>query len=574
MSAQTGSMPPSGPASSRLADRARFRFGRLASEPNPIWIRELKQSARLGRTPVILAVLTILMTLLMAAIGGVMATTSSPAQTGAVLFQTYFSVAYFVVSLVGPAVAANAIASEREGRTWEAILLTGLRPGPVARGKFLAAYTSIALYIVMLAPVGAVPFLFGGVTATEVVVAFVFLFLFALLGVAFGLALSSKLASLRAAIVITLLLAFPLSIAAYSAFGVGLSVVMHKLWPAIPDGPPVWLPTAYARAPFGLEYLAYLVALPLAAIAIPAWFLYEVTIANLCTATDDRSTGLKRWFLVTTPVLVVVAAIPVAVTVGSDRFVAAMFGASALAAYLGLCAFLFQGEPIGASRRVRAQWDRLRASRFRRFLGPSLPNATLLQLVLGCAGMVALGVFLAILLDDKSAMGSTRALQATTFTAYAVGFYLFVVGAAAYARARASTPLVARIVLLGVLFGAAAVPWVAAAVDGMLADSGTRYEALAVASPSPFYAFVMLAELDKYDPSSTILAPGAVCIAIWALAGVLLALAARRRCAGIVARHEAMLAEAQRRLDEEDAAAIATPAEPPPETTDAAPAPG
>ena len=88
-------------------------------------------------------------------------------------------------AVVGPAVAANSIASEREGRTWEAVLLTGLSPTVIARGKFLAAFTAIAMYIVMLAPVGALPFLFGGVTATEVVLAFAGLFLIALLSVAF-----------------------------------------------------------------------------------------------------------------------------------------------------------------------------------------------------------------------------------------------------------------------------------------------------------------------------------------------------------------------------------------------------
>src|SRR5204862_273658 len=83
--------------------------------------------------PITLAVVSILMTLLMASIGGIMSTTSSPASTGVALFQVFFSLAFFVVVLVGPAVAANSIASEREGRTWEAVVLTGMRPGEVER---------------------------------------------------------------------------------------------------------------------------------------------------------------------------------------------------------------------------------------------------------------------------------------------------------------------------------------------------------------------------------------------------------------------------------------------------------
>jgi hypothetical protein len=57
---------------------------------------------------------------------------------------------------------------------------------------------------VVLAPVGALSFLFGGVTATEVVVAFAFLFVLAALAVAFGLGVSSLMSSLRGAIVVTL----------------------------------------------------------------------------------------------------------------------------------------------------------------------------------------------------------------------------------------------------------------------------------------------------------------------------------------------------------------------------------
>ncbi len=120
MSVQTGSMSPPGPASARFVDRARFRFRLWESQPNPLWIRELRQSARLGRTPVILTVVTVLMVLLIATLGGIVSTEASPATTGVVVFQVFFSVAYFVVTLVGPAVAANSIASEREGRTWEA----------------------------------------------------------------------------------------------------------------------------------------------------------------------------------------------------------------------------------------------------------------------------------------------------------------------------------------------------------------------------------------------------------------------------------------------------------------------
>src|SRR5690606_36132344 len=117
--------------------RVVFALRKAAREPNPVWIRELKQSARLPRTPIILAVVTGIVTLLIASIGGVLSVTAEPAQVGTGVFHTFFSLAFAIVTSVGPAVAAATVASEKSGRTWEALLLTGLSPAGIARGKFL-----------------------------------------------------------------------------------------------------------------------------------------------------------------------------------------------------------------------------------------------------------------------------------------------------------------------------------------------------------------------------------------------------------------------------------------------------
>ena len=110
----------------------------------------------------------------------------------------------------------------------------------------------------------------------------------------------------------------------------------------------VWLPSAYGRAPFGLEYLVYLVALPTAGITLPAWFLYEVTTANLTSVTDDRGRGLKRWYLVTTAILTVVATVPMFAVRGRDHGAALMFGISGLMTFVIFCAFL---PPPSSSRK-------------------------------------------------------------------------------------------------------------------------------------------------------------------------------------------------------------------------------
>lgn len=568
MSAQTGTNAPAGPVSRRMGDRARFRFRRLLDDPNPLWIRELRQSARLVRTPVILCVLAVLTTLLIASVGGLVSMNESPATTGYVLFQVFFSIAYFVVTFVGPGVAANAIAAEREGRTWEAVILTGLRPAVIARGKFLAAYTSIGMYVVMLAPVGALPFLFGGVTATETIVAFAFLFLIAGLAVAFGLAISSKMNSLRAALVVSLLCAVIVSLNVYGFLGVGLSYGAHSLWPGVPDGPPVWLPTAYARAPFDLTYLGLLVLLPVALAALPAWFLYEVTVANLTSITDDRSTGLKRWYAICTPIFAIATSIPIFAVDPRDRMGVCIAALSAHFVFLMMGVYLFTGDSLGPSRRVVLHWDRANIGKFKRFLGPSIVKTSTLELFVGTVALTLPTVVGLIAVPPKYSGGSYTG-EILIVAVYIVGFFAFSVGFAAFLRSRTNTTLAARMLLLAVHFLVAIGPWVVAAIAGVVSSASDR-SALVVAAPSPFYAFLALDALDR--GKEDILVVGSVFMsAAWALFGLLFLGLAKARTAKIIAQHDAALAESDRLLAAEDAAiaeanapAPEAPAEPPP----------
>jgi ABC-type transport system involved in multi-copper enzyme maturation permease subunit len=554
MSAQTGTpsfVPP--PPSSRAIDLARHSIRKAKAQPNPIYIRELKQSARLQRTPIILMTITGLVALLMCSIGGIMSVTASPHATGVTLFHTFFSVAFFVVMLVGPALAANSVASEREGRTWEAVILTGLPPKTVARGKFVSALTTVSLYIAMLAPVGALPFLFGGVTATEVVVAFAFLVLFATLSVAFGLAISSKMASGRTAILLTLLLSFPLSIAAYSGLGVGLSFAAHALWPAVLGGPPVWLPTAYERAPLSIEYVTFLVLIPIAMVVLPAWFFYEVTVANLTSLSDDRSSGLKRWFAVMTPLITVAAAVPAASAPTSKPSAAFIIAMGAVALFLTFSVFVFQGEPIGPSRRVLVHWDRRKAPWLTRFFGPGLMRTSTLVLVLGAAslGAIALtGVGVSLLSPLVFSHRRLEVERIVAFLEYTATYFVFLVGFAAWMRARATSAAIARVMLMVAVFFSAAGPWIVAAIAGVIADSSGK-EALVVAAPSPFFIFLLLDALD--DPNGQlVVAAGAICSLAWALIGLGLVAAAATRCKAIITKHHAMLAQADAMMAKED----------------------
>lgn len=549
MSAQTGSpsLPPLAPGAG-LAARVRTAFSRLTRDPNPVWMRELRQSARLQRTPVILMTVTVAVALLICSVGGIASVTAEPAKVGVGIFHTFFSLAFALVTWLGPAVAASTIAGEKNGRTWEALALTRLSPAQIARGKFLAAYTYVALYLVMLAPVGALPFLFGGVTATEVILAFFCCFVFAALAVAFGLSLSSKFQSSAAAIIVTLLVTLTTSVQVYGALGVGLSWAVHELWPAVPQGPPVWLPTAWVRADFGLPYVAFLLVLPLAAVAIPAWLFYEITVANLSAQSDDRSTRLRLWTIVSTLALTLCTSL---VTVATRKVEWGMAQGSLLFVFFVFVIFLVAGDPLGPSRRVQVAWLREERGPLRRALGPGIVGATawVLGLIL-VAFAASVGVGLLALAS------ATERAMLVAFNGQLAAFLVFLVGTCGFFRARAEGATVPRILVLVAILATGIGPWIAMAIAGFATPPGDT--ALALAAPSPSFAFV-LAEQIRLGPKnlSAFLLPAIICSTGYAFFGLLLIVLAGARTRRRLADERARLSHLEALLDAELQAAQA-----------------
>ena len=70
-------------------------------------MRELRQSARLQRTPVILMAVTVAVALLICSVGGIASVTAEPAKVGVGVFHTFFSLAFALVTWLGPAVASS-----------------------------------------------------------------------------------------------------------------------------------------------------------------------------------------------------------------------------------------------------------------------------------------------------------------------------------------------------------------------------------------------------------------------------------------------------------------------------------
>ncbi len=97
----------------------------------------------------------------------------------------------FVVSLVGPAFAAGAIASEKERQTFDLLTITALSPRAIVMGKLNAILVFMGLLILATLPFQSMAYFFGGVAFPEIVIATLILLLTALLFCSMGIFVSS-----------------------------------------------------------------------------------------------------------------------------------------------------------------------------------------------------------------------------------------------------------------------------------------------------------------------------------------------------------------------------------------------
>ncbi len=488
---------------------------------HPIFVREMQASMRLARTPWLLMILTLLLGLGLAAFGA-MATSDrgNPAELGQGIFQVFFSVAYIVAMICGPAISSAMVASEREGRTWEALVLSGLSPQKIAKEKFLAGLASSGLYIVALSPVAGLSFLFGGVSASEVFLGFVVLFAVACLASLLGTALSAVWKQQRGATMATLTASIVFGGLLFALFGFASSFAMHDKWHAVPEAHPIWLPLAWVRAPFGVDYVLLLICMPIILFGTAGWFFYETAVAHMKEDTDDRASGYRRWFLWCVPALGFAAMCPVLVT-NSDRnrVGLAVVGGLLFFGFSFAALLLLGAEPVTASKRVLMRI--VRGAGPRTLGHPGL--ITTIGMFLGVSLVTATAMVIGVIATLGASEGRMRDLgQVTSAYAYGGAFFLFVGGLLALLRARGSNALIARLATVGVVVAAALGPPIFLLIMKATTDGATN-TLVPLASPSPLYVVAMFDALDSSLGSRDAdVFAGVVCIAGWAAVGAML----------------------------------------------------
>lgn len=342
---ETTTTPAAAPSGRSLADRASSWLRALVRDPNPILVKELRSTFRANLFVRFLYLSTGLVALVTLTVGALAASTAPPAEVGQIVFQFFFGAALTVICLVAPASAATSFTSEREQRTYESLILSGMRPWRIVWGKFLAAYASMFLVLVAQAPVVGIAFMFGGVSPHHVVIGYGALVLVLAPAVAFGVALSARLKSTRIAILIATLVFSPVAFFSTLFLWIAGEEMAKSAW-GLTMGGPFWFTEAIVSRATELDTLGTLVALPLYVFGITVWFFLASAVAGVRPAAEDRSSPFKVWSVVSALGLVLMVGMLVTLFSGglaSARagIVFAVIGGFVLVFY----ALLFANEP-------------------------------------------------------------------------------------------------------------------------------------------------------------------------------------------------------------------------------------
>jgi ABC-2 type transport system permease protein len=164
---------------------------------NPVAYKELRGRMRGRRAYILITVYTAVLSLAMLLVYFVTNSSSTPNNynsiqlVGKALFGAVFWLQLLVMCFVAPALAAGAIASERERQTYELLRTTLLSARALVLGKFASGMLFLLLLLLVGLPLQSMAYLFGGVTLEELLVGTLLLIVTAAAFLAVGIFFSS-----------------------------------------------------------------------------------------------------------------------------------------------------------------------------------------------------------------------------------------------------------------------------------------------------------------------------------------------------------------------------------------------
>ncbi|GAB4516844.1 MAG: hypothetical protein OHK0046_22800 [Anaerolineae bacterium] len=161
-------------ASGLISDLRAFRL-------NPVMLKELRERMRGARAFVVITIYLGLMSafavLLYLIQRGVVQDNGSAVtgELGRVVFRGIVGIELLLILFIAPAFTAGAVSNERERKTYDLLQITLLPKSSFIIGKLESALSYIFLLLLAAIPLQSIAFLFGGVSETELVLAFIIL---------------------------------------------------------------------------------------------------------------------------------------------------------------------------------------------------------------------------------------------------------------------------------------------------------------------------------------------------------------------------------------------------------------
>lgn len=140
---------------------------------------------------------------------------------GVGMFAAVVSTMLAALLLIVPSMVGGSIAGERQNQTLQPLQLTEMSPTQIVLGKMTSSVAYLLVLLGCAAPVMAIPFLLGGLTAVQVLGAYLILFLITVQYAAISLAVSSAMRRPGPAIMLSLVTCAFLTIGPWIAMSVG-----------------------------------------------------------------------------------------------------------------------------------------------------------------------------------------------------------------------------------------------------------------------------------------------------------------------------------------------------------------
>ena len=223
---------------------------------NPVFGREIKERFRSRRAPVFVTLWVLgvgLIGYLVYVIAQIAAQQAfglgqgiAGGYMGQFIFEGMMALLITAVVMIVPGLTALSIVGERERQTFPLLQVTQLTPLQIVLGKLWSSMSYFLLLLVAVAPVAALPLLFGGVRLGDVVVGLGMLVLTAIMLGSIGIWGSARARSSRGAVANAYLWSFILAFITVAAMGAELLIMSDgDAFP--PRGREVWsiLPNPY-----------------------------------------------------------------------------------------------------------------------------------------------------------------------------------------------------------------------------------------------------------------------------------------------------------------------------------------